>query len=409
MQNRQYILTVFLLFLTPALRYIYQHIAAILSHYDGSLPLTHFLKNYYKQYPKLGSRDRKILSEMAYCWYRAERGLNPALSFEDRIHAALFLCASNQKVINPLLPDALKLNDGLSYAQKQEVLNLHFASGNVFSLQSLWGFDTKLSDGIDMQQWLQTMLSQPDMFIRIRRNKEKLSGILQSHSISYKEITADCIALPNGSKIDEILPEADYVVQDASSQQTGSFFHPLPKQHWWDCCSGAGGKSLLLTDKQPAIKLTVSDTRESILHNLIQRFKRYGLPLPATVKADIANEKDVQLQLGTATFDGIICDVPCTGSGTWARTPEQLYFFREDTLRQITGVQKSIAANAVSHLKAGGTIIYITCSVFREENEDVVTHILLQSSNIELISMQLINGAAVHADSMFVAVLKKKG
>ena len=98
--------------------------------------------------------------------------------------------------------------------------------------------------------------------------------------------------------------------------------------------------------------------------------------------------------------------MPCSGSGTWARTPEQLYFFKEERIDQYATLQTQIASNTIEYLKTGGRIIYITCSVFKKENEDVVNELIKQFS-LRAISMELINGVQRKADSMFVAVLKK--
>lgn len=361
---------------------------------------------------------------MAYCWYRAERSIDNALSFEDRIHATLFLCAANHKIANLVLPEALKLNDTQTRQQKLNILNAfykippktkadaeykHFLTGNsVFHFQNMWPHANGFSKGIDKYQWLQTMLSQPRMFIRIRRNKEAILSILSQNDIPYQELDNNCVSLPNGSAIDKLLPEADYAVQDASSQKTGNYFRLQPKNNWWDCCSGAGGKSLLLCDKYPEVKLTVSDTRSTILHNLAQRFKLYNLPMPRQVQLDMSSKKDVADKMGSKKFNAIICDVPCTGSGTWARTPEQLYFFNPEKLKEISKLQKDIAMNAVSHLDAHGTLYYITCSVFKEENEDVVDYLLKYKHSLEVKEMHLINGSDTAADSMFIAVLQRR-
>lgn len=361
---------------------------------------------------------------MAYCWYRAERTIDHCLSFEDRIHATLFLCASNLKIANLVLPEELKLKEAISRPKKLNMLNAHykippktkadaeykhFLTGNaVFHFQNMWPYKMEFSKGIDKYQWLQTMLSQPRMFIRIRRNRKEILDTLTRNEIAFTELNDNCISLPNGSAIDKLLPEADYVIQDASSQQTGRFFKPEQKNNWWDCCSGAGGKSLLLCDTHPQVKLTVSDTRKTILHNLAQRFKMYGLPQPQQLQLDMSSKKDVADKMGTKKYSSIICDVPCTGSGTWARTPEQLYFFKEQQLKDISKLQKEIAMNAVTHLDTHGTIYYITCSVFKEENEDVVNYLLKYKHSLELKEMQLINGNDNAADSMFIAVLQRR-
>jgi 16S rRNA (cytosine967-C5)-methyltransferase len=91
----------------------------------------------------------------------------------------------------------------------------------------------------------------------------------------------------------------------------------------WDCCAASGGKSILAYDQFSSLKLTVSDVRASILSNLRKRFERAGIRHYASFVADITSPR---FQLNK-TFDIVLCDVPCSGSGTWSRTPEQLSFF----------------------------------------------------------------------------------
>lgn len=329
---------------------------------------------------------------MAYCYYRTQKGLGLHLSFEETIQAALLLCNSNEKYVQPFLSQ-----DAVALLHKAE-----------FDIQRLFPYDIALSDGIAWQQWLESMLVQPDMFIRTRVPLPVITAILGANNIPHTRISDTCIALPNGSPVDKLLPADSYVVQDASSQYTGNYFHPKPKQQWWDCCSGAGGKSLLVKDKEPGIQLTVSDKRATILHNLQQRFKQYHLQLPTAFVADMTDTASLAKEQGHKRYDNIICDVPCTGSGTWARTPEQLYFFSPHILDEINALQLQIAPNAATYLKPGGTFYYITCSVFQQENEAVVAHLLNSDNTLKLQETQLINGLSLKADSMFIAVIKKE-
>ncbi len=377
-----------LLYFWGCLRYIYQHIESIIAAYDGSLPLTHFLKNYYKQYPKLGSRDRKVLSEMAYCWYRCSKGISDKLSFETKLQYCLALCDSTGKHIQPFLP-ATNITIELDE-------------------EKLFPYNITLSEGIGKATWLKSMLTRPRMFIRIRKNKAAVLQLLANNNIDYISLSENCISIPNGSAIDNMLNAADYVVQDASSQATGHYLSTGEKQDWWDCCSGAGGKSLLLKDKEPSVNLTDTDTRSSILHNLRERFRQYGYPPPNTLVLDSSDKAAVNKALANKRFDGIICDVPCSGSGTWARTPEQLYFYDPAFVNRISQIQKNIAINASAYLKQGGKIYYITCSVFKEENEEVVAELLNANRDLQLISATLINGIEHKADSMYIAVLEKQ-
>lgn len=364
------------------MRYILPHLKAIVQAYKGDLPLAHFLKGYFKQHPILGSRDRKTLSAMAYTWYRSAKGI----ADNDDLNTLLMQWMQENTLLSAPLPELLQ---PLS-----------------FNIESVFPFDIPLSEGITRQQWLQSMLVQPDLFIRIRKDKGKIISLLNAQQIPFTFITDNCLSLPNGAKIDAILPEDCYVVQDASSQHTGTWFQPKKNEQWYDCCSGAGGKSLLLKDLEPGVRLTVSDRRESILHNLTQRFRLYRHVLPVAHIADVADEASLNKALGTKQFDHIICDAPCSGSGTWARTPEQLYFFNPESIATFSALQKKIAINAAAYLKPGGRLIYITCSVFTQENEEV-TNEVVKHTGLQLTHAQIINGTAIKADNMYIAILQK--
>ncbi|MGN6475877.1 MAG: hypothetical protein ACTHKV_01535, partial [Flavipsychrobacter sp.] len=140
------------------MRYIWQHIQTIIQQYDGSLPLTHFLKTYFKKYPVLGSRDRKTISEMAYCWYRCSKAINPGLPFETRMHACLFLYSNTQKLVVPLLPPALVQKELRSVQEKLNILNAYIRSldpglvhtgKTVFRMQDIFPYDAAFSKGIE--------------------------------------------------------------------------------------------------------------------------------------------------------------------------------------------------------------------------------------------------------------------
>ena len=371
-----------------AMRYIWAHIRAIIDAYNGSLPLPHYLKEYYKRYPKLGSRDRRMLNDMAFSWYRCSKGLiNVDINkFEGNVKACLLLC-NFKKTLNYL-------------ESNYEVAAIDFDYERLFPQEVIF------SMGITRAQWLHTLLGQPALFIRIRKNKPEIVRLLEEQHIPYQTINDACISLPNGTKTDTLLPAASYVIQDASSQQACAFFQPVKNEYWYDCCSGAGGKSLWLKDKEPSLKLTVSDIRKNILHNLKERFNLYKHIQPTAYIIDATDKLALATALSNAQFDNIICDVPCSGSGTWARAPEQLYFFDAGKQQNFPALQAKIAANAAQYLKPGGKLYYITCSVFKAENEGVVEEIIL-NTGLKLIESQLINGISNKADSLYVAVLGK--
>lgn len=340
---------------------------------------------------------------MAYCWYRCSKGLDIP-DTETKIKACLFLCGSQQKIIGNFLSGEWDFEAGSETKSRLKILE---EKQIFFDVNKLFPYTVVLSEGILKKDWLVSMMQKPRLFIRIRKQKDQIINLLQQNDIAFEEENEYCLSLAVGAAIDDLLPADAYVVQDASSQETGQYFKPGKNEIWYDCCSGAGGKSLLLKDIEPSIQLTVSDSRESILQNLKNRFKQYNHSWSAIYNLDVTDKENLHQKLNAKKFDGIICDVPCSGSGTWARTPEQLYFFKEDTIAEYSALQKSISTNVAEYLKPGAKLIYITCSVFKEENEQVVDH-LISNARMELEKMEMINGIEKKADSMFIAVLRSK-
>jgi len=373
----------------------------ILSVYNGEEPFASFLKKYFARYKKYGSKDRKQVSHLCYCYFRLGKALSD-LPAEERILTGLFLCSSqSNEILNELRP-AWNEKVHLTIGDKCSMLNIQASTLNLFP------FTDQLSDGIETGQFILSHLKQPDLFLRLRPGKE-MSVIqkLRKAGIRFEEVTNTCIALPNSSKVEDIIElNKEAIVQDYSSQQVREFLLlpiadcPLSV---WDCCAASGGKSIMLYDLDPTIKLTVSDVRESILANLKRRFNEAGIKGYQSFLFDLA--KPVS-NFKHPPFDLIICDAPCSGSGTWGRTPEQLYYFENHRIDHYASLQKKIVSNTVPHLKPGGYFLYITCSVFKKENEDVVESIK-NDFELQLVKMEVIKGYDRKADTMFAALLRR--
>jgi 16S rRNA (cytosine967-C5)-methyltransferase len=162
-------------YLRPVL-YIRQHIERIVNQYDGGMPLAHYLKNYFRSYPKLGSRDRRMLSEMAYTWYRFSKGFDKSLGFQQKLDACLYLGESSARHIAALLPETYQNKHELSRDERLQFL----AHNNiVFQQHCLVPFIPALSDGITPLDWTSSMLVQPRLFIRIVKNRDRIIEILE--------------------------------------------------------------------------------------------------------------------------------------------------------------------------------------------------------------------------------------
>jgi len=371
----------------------------IIRQYDGSIPFASWLKNYFRQHKKFGSKDRKLVSDLCFCFYRTGK-LFDSETVQNRLLLAQFLCHNDSPFIIELPPDLIAAKD-LSLEGKIK------ASGAV-NASSIFPCVDEISEAVDSTRFTISHLVQPDLFLRIRPNKANtVMQKLQAATMSFSAEEA-CIRLPNNSKVDEVIDfDKEAVVQDRSSQkvldalqhQTANTKHQTFTA--WDCCAASGGKSILLHDIFPKAQLTVSDIRETILHNLRNRLKRAGITNYQSFVADVSSPSFSS----SKQFDVILCDAPCSGSGTWGRTPEQLHFFKKEKIDYYAALQKRIAVNAGKYVKKGGYLVYITCSVFAKENEEVVTH-LLQNTSLQLVEQQYMKGYTEKADTLFSALFQ---
>jgi 16S rRNA (cytosine967-C5)-methyltransferase len=372
----------------------------IIAAYDGALPLHHFLKAFFRQHPHMGSRDRRRVSQLVYGFYRLGHLWKQTLPVRERILSGVFLCETQ--------PDELlaffrpEWNEQVQQPLPAKLL-LASPTGEAPVPEDIFPFSDELSGGLPHEAFAYSFFIQPRLFIRVRHRQQKpVTAALQEAGVAFEQLEDEVISLPNGTRIEDIIPAKEaYEIQDASSVQTGRLFRPRPQEHWWDCCAASGGKSILLRDLEPTVQLLVSDIRPSILQNLEQRFHAAGLRQYESRVMDLTQPVN-----GTRSFDGILLDAPCSGSGTWGRTPENLYFFDQQRIRQFQELQKRIAGNVVPLLKPGGALIYITCSVFRKENEEVVQY-LCESAGLQRQEGGLLPGYTLGADTMFAVRLLK--
>jgi len=377
----------------------------VLETFPGDKPLAKFLPDFFKRNKQMGSNDRRSASRLLYNYFRLGKAVSEK-SIEQRLFLAEFLCNSvNNPFLHHFRPD---LNDKIYWTLDEKINYASLHEG--LAIKELFPFTKHLSDGIDEEAFLRSFFVQPDLFIRI--HPQAVSWVLKTleeNIIDFKLIAEHTVALPNGTNLNALFPDNNfpvkpYEVQDLSSQQTASYFKPNRYEHWWDACAASGGKSLLLFSEQPDIKLLVSDIRESVLDNLDERFIAAGLRTYQKKIIDLTKNADPEIH--HYEFDGIILDAPCTGSGTWGRTPEMISQFEEYKIKGFQNLQMTIAANVIKYLKVGKPLIYITCSVFKEENEEIVTY-LQKTHGMKLEGSQLVKGYGNKADTMFVARLIK--
>ena len=385
----------------------------ILDVYSGKEPFSIFLKKFFAANKKFGSKDRKQISHLCYCYFRLGKTAEDLIP-EKRILAGLFLCSNSfNEILEALQPEwNKKINATLDekFLILQESLEIQSSAGDVFPWKD------ELSDGIESEKFSSSFFTQPDLFIRIRPGyAEEVFQKLNEAGVEYGFIPPFTIRVPNSSRIDKYFePDKQTVIQDLNSQKVSEYISlAIDKKTAtvWDCCAASGGKSIMAYDLNPDIVLTVTDIRENILINLGKRFQHAGISKYKGIVMDLTNNQQPRPtgssgRAITSNYDLIIADVPCTGSGTWSRTPEQLFYFDSNKIDEYAKLQKKIIRNVISSIKPGGYFLYITCSVFKKENEENV-YFIKENFDVDLIRMEILKGYDKKADSLFAALFKQ--
>lgn len=157
-------------------------------------------------------------------------------------------------------------------------------------------------------------------------------------------------------------------VQDEGSQLVALVADARPGQAVVDYCAGAGGKTLALAAAMGNKgRLVACDVAEWRVDKAQDRLRRNGVH--NVTRRVISGEADKWIKRSAQSYDRVLVDAPCTGTGTWRRNPDAKWHLSETDLLELVERQKAILDSAARLTKPGGRLIYATCSVLAEENE----------------------------------------
>ena len=176
------------------------------------------------------------------------------------------------------------------------------------------------------------------------------------------------------------------VIQDEASQLVAVLVGQAPssersgkRTRILDCCAAPGGKTLAIADRNPQAAITAVEIHPHRAR-LLQRLQTSHSP--AQIRIVIADACHLPLSV---QFDRVLADVPCSGTGTLARNPEIKWRLKPDDLSQLQARQRAILRSALAQVAPGGCVIYSTCSMEKEENEDVVEQVLADDHSFRLL------------------------
>jgi 16S rRNA (cytosine967-C5)-methyltransferase len=176
--------------------------------------------------------------------------------------------------------------------------------------------------------------------------------------------------------------EGFYIIQDEASQLVTSILDPKPGERILDACAAPGGKTTHIAQRmRDKGEIYAMDLSEEKLDRIEEMCRRLGIKIVKTIKGDATCSLPVPKGM---VFDRILADVPCSGFGTLRKNPDLKWRRKEEDIRRLGILQLSILENLAPYVKEGGILVYSTCTVFHEENEDVVERFLNEHPEFRL-------------------------
>ena len=336
------------------------------STYENQHPLDNTLRSFFRENKKYGSKDRRFITESLYAVYRWFGWLKDDFpSQTNSPEESSEFCSS---LLNALAWD--------------ETFQDHPV---VAYLIQKFSFEpkTEMDDSLLAPDWLQdeckeidyrSLQSRPPVWIRLQgQNKDKALTELENKGAGPEVLSELTGAVKlNGSRLNlsEFISykKGSFEIQDLASQCLGVLCAPNKGEFWWDVCAGGGGKSLQLASLlENSGKVTSSDIRTFKLKEVMKRAQRGRFENIQTKTVEQARNKK---------YEGVLIDAPCSCTGVWRRNPESRWMTSKRDVEEIAKIQKQILEESCHAVKAGGKLVYATCSITQTENEAVVENFL---------------------------------
>ncbi len=244
-------------------------------------------------------------------------------------------------------------------------------------------------------EWIgeaQALASRPPLDMRVntlKSNKAKVEKALSRFHPRPTVIASNGLRIAAGkgpSRLPNVQAEAAFQkgwfeIQDEGSQIVGELAFARPGDQVLDYCAGAGGKSLALAaSMENRGQIHAFDVDRMRLKPIYDRLKRAG------VRNVQVHAPDSDMTALEGAMDKVLVDAPCTGSGTWRRRPDAKWRLSTETLETRINEQEEVLNAAAPYVKLGGYLVYVTCSVLPEENENQVYSFCEDNSEFQLVS-----------------------
>jgi 16S rRNA (cytosine967-C5)-methyltransferase len=360
-------------------------------------PADNTLSRYFREHTRLGGRERGVIAEAVYGLLRnklvytsfAESGSGPSMR-----RLTLLGLADAAGV------DAL---GGLSEAETSWLTHVMQIDRNMLPAELRsnlpnWLY-TRLAGRFgeeETMQLAQTLNTPAPLDLRVNSIKSTREQVIAELSAApiiaeptpYAALALRIVKKPALQNL-PVFKTGAVEVQDEGSQVLAQLVGARRGEMVVDFCAGAGGKTLALgAIMRNTGRLYAFDIAEKRLAKLKPRLARSGLSNVHPVL--IAHENDAKIKRLAGKIDRVLVDAPCSGLGTLRRNPDVKWRVQPESITELNVKQISILNGAARLVKAGGRLVYATCSILEEENEDIVAQFLAANEAFALVPMSVV-------------------
>ena len=368
---------------------------------DFNSPADAKLSDFFRNNRDLGTKDRAFVAESVYGVLRRLRYLSTVTANEEndpddarKLILAWLLRVEGKSIreLEPVLSE--QQTEWAHIIKAKSTENLPLA---VQADVRDWLWDKLLAQYGEKEALTicRSMFEQASLDLRVNTIKgsreDTLKRMLAENTSNENtiEITPHSpigIRMPSRMNISKhvLFTEGKIEVQDEGSQLLSYLVAPKRGQMVADFCAGAGGKTLAIGALMKNTgRLYAFDISERRLQSLGKRLKRSGL---SNLHAQqISGENDQKLKRLNGKFDRVLVDAPCSGFGTLRRNPDLKWRFEAQDIAELNVKQSNILARAAKLTKAGGRLIYATCSLLQDENENIAEAFLSANPEFSLV------------------------
>ncbi len=359
-------------------------------------PMDRVIQNYFRARRYAGSKDRRAVSNMVYSVYRKRELLLWSL---DQVECASINARSlftawlvgEGEAFDGFGEDSQFAPAALSDEENRQIEALkrldvsaapQIVTANVPAYSEKYFIDRF---GDSLADEANALNAKAPFTIRVNPHKtdsakmlssiKKISEQFENTKLSpFGFSTSDTLNISQQA----LYKSGDIEIQDEAAQIASILVEAKPKQTIVDLCAGAGGKSLMLgafmENKGQVHAFDVSKRRLDELKRRSQRAGLHNIQVKNITLEPV--DRTEQLKELSEKADRVVLDVPCSGSGTWRRSPDLRWRFDEDAHDQINESQKSLIEEGATLLRVGGRLVYMTCSIYASENEAIVDDFL---------------------------------